>query len=141
MTVGVGVIGEGHLVSILQSDQPGHSVGARAIHTNPAVMIDMHEGKCGIDRGIHDSDIQSVDGVDRFPISDRGSAQWINSHSETRISNGIHVDDILQIPHIGQRQIFLASGRRFDRFLVRNSFYFVIALLAKDRSRDPVSSA
>ena len=59
MTVGVGIIGEGHLVLILQVDEPGHCVWARTIHPNPAVMIDRHEGKCGINRGIYDRDIQS----------------------------------------------------------------------------------
>ena len=127
MTVGVGVIGEGHLVSILQVDQPGHSVRARAIHPNPAVMIDRHEGKCGINREIYDRDIQSVDGVDRFPISEGGSAQRVNRQSEARIANGVHVDDILQILHVGQHQIFLASGRCFDCLLVRNSFHLAIA--------------
>ena len=77
-----------------------------------AVMIDRHEGKCGINRGIHDSDIQSIDRVDRFPISEGGSAQRVNSQSEARIANGVHVDDILQISHVGQHQIFLAGGRR-----------------------------
>jgi hypothetical protein len=69
MTVGVGIIGEGHLVLITQVDQRGHSVRTRAVHPNFAVMIDRHEGKRWINRGIYDIDIQSVEGTNWFPIS------------------------------------------------------------------------
>jgi hypothetical protein len=91
-------------------------------------MIDRHEGKCGINRRIHDCDIQSVDGVDRFPISDGGSAQRVNRQSEARIANGVHVDDVLQILHVGQHQILRAGGRCFDCLLIWNSFYFAVAV-------------
>jgi hypothetical protein len=41
--VGVRVIGERDAVLILQVDQPGHGIGAGAIHAGFAVVVDGHE--------------------------------------------------------------------------------------------------
>src|SRR5581483_8431774 len=97
-----------------------------AIHSNLAVMIETHERKGRIDRGIYDGDIQSVDGVDWFPVAEGGSAQRVNSQSETRIPDQVHVDDVFQILDIGQHKILLAGGRRLDCLFVWNSFYAAI---------------
>ena len=59
--VRVGVVGECDVILILEPDQPGHRVGAGAVHADLAVVIDRHERKGRIDLRIHDLDVQAVD--------------------------------------------------------------------------------
>ena len=54
VAVGVGIVGEGDAELILEADEPGHRVGARAVHADLAVVIDGHEGERRIDRRVHD---------------------------------------------------------------------------------------
>ena len=78
----VGVVGEGDAVLVLEADQPGHRVGARAVHADLAVVIDRHEREGRIDRRVDDGDIEAVNVVDRLPVVHGRAAQRIDAELE-----------------------------------------------------------
>ena len=45
VAVGVGIVAEGDVEVVLELDEPGHGVGAGAIHADLAVMVDGHEAR------------------------------------------------------------------------------------------------
>jgi len=57
--VGICVIAEGDPIAILEADEPGHRVRARAVHPDRPVMVDGHEREGRIDQWIDDSDVSS----------------------------------------------------------------------------------
>ncbi len=59
--VGVGIVRERDAIAILQLDEPRHRVRARAVHADPAVVIDRHERERRIDRRVDDGDVETVD--------------------------------------------------------------------------------
>ena len=58
--VGIGVVAEGEVEAVLELDQAGHRIGARAVHANLAVVVERHEPERRIDRRVGDGDIQAV---------------------------------------------------------------------------------
>ena len=114
MAVGVAVVGEGDPESIFQLDEPCHGIGARRVHADLAVVIDGHEREGRIDHGVHDGDVELVDGVDRFPVRPGGAAERIHAEREAGAPDGGHVDDVLQIPDVGEDQVFLVRDRGRD---------------------------
>ena len=121
--VRVRVVAERHLILIFQPDQPRHRVRTGTVHANLAVMIHGHERERGIDDRIDDLDIESIDGVDRLPVWLRRAAQRIDAHLQSCRTNGIHIDDILQIVDIRHHEILLTGGRRFHRLLIRHALH------------------
>ena len=109
--VRVGVVGEGDAVLILEADEPGHRVGAGAVHADLAVVIDRHEREGRIDLRVHDIDVQTVDFVDRPPVMHRRAAERIHAQLETGGANRVHIDDVPQVVDIGQDEVFLVRGR------------------------------
>src|SRR5262252_232473 len=66
--VRVRIVGESHLILILQSYKPRHCIRAGTIHADLSIVIYCHERKRRINGWVHDSDIQSVNRIDRLPI-------------------------------------------------------------------------
>ena len=92
--VGVRIVGEGDVILVLEPDQPGHRVGAGAVHADLAVVIDRHERKGRIDLRIDDRDVQAVDRVDRLPVMHRGAAERIDAELQAGGADRLHVDDV-----------------------------------------------
>ena len=105
--VGVGIVGEGDLVAILEPDEPGHRIGAGTVHADLAVVIDRHEREGRIDLRIHDGDVQLVDRVDRLPIMHGGAAERVDGELEVGGADRLHVDDVAQVIDVRQDEIFL----------------------------------
>ena len=115
MPVRVGVVGEGDAVLILQADQPGHRIGAGAVHADLAVVIDRHERERRIDLRVHHLDVQAVDFVDRLPVVHRRAAERVHAQLQAGGADRVHVDDVPQVVDIGQDEIFLVRGRCLER--------------------------
>ena len=60
MPVRVGIVAKSDIEPILKLYQAGHREGARAIHSDFAVMIHCHERKRGIHIWIHDRNLEAV---------------------------------------------------------------------------------
>ena len=67
----------------------------------------------------------AVERVDRLPIWRRGAAERIHTHREAGAANRVHVDHVLQIPHVRQDEVFLVRGRRSERALERDPLHTV----------------
>src|ERR1700720_4979972 len=89
MPIRVGIVSEGYLVLIFQSDQPGHRIGAGAIHTDFAVVVHGHERKRRVNDWVDHGDVQSINGVDWLPVRPRRSAQWVDAEFELGAANRI----------------------------------------------------
>ena len=113
MSVCVAVVGEGDPKPIFQFDESCHGMGARWVHADLAVVIDGHEREGRIDHRVHDGDVELVDRVDRLPVRLAGAPERIHAEREAGAPDGRHVDDVLQIPDIGQDEVVLvrAGGR------------------------------
>ena len=99
--VGIRVVANRHLKTILQRHQARHRVGARAVHPDSAVVVERHERKRRIDRGVDDRDLQAVARRDRLPVGKRRAAQWIDADGHAGIADGVDVDDGVQIVDVG----------------------------------------
>ena len=64
---------------------------------------------------------RAVERVDRLPVRLRGAAERIHAQREAGAADRVHVDDVLQIPHVGQDEVLLVRGRRRERALERAS--------------------
>ena len=61
--------------------------------------------------GLTTVDVQPINRIDRLPIRPRGSAQRVHTKLQVGAANGVDVDDVLQIAHIGQNEVFLVRAR------------------------------
>ena len=125
--VRIGVVGEGHLVLVLEADEPGHRVRAGAVHADLAVVIDGHERKRRVDLRVHDVNVQAVNLVDRPPVVDRCAAQGIHSQRESGAANRLQIDDVPQIDDVGNDEVFLVGRAGLDRPVERDAFHRAIA--------------
>ena len=106
MTVTVGIVGKAEAVFVLQLKQAGHGIGARRIHSNPAVVIERHEREGWVDHRIGHRDVQLVDFVDCLPVRQRRTAKRVNTELQTRSADRIDINDVRQIIDIGKDKVF-----------------------------------
>ncbi len=119
--VGVRIVGKRYLVLIFQSDEPCHRIWTGTIHADLPVVIHCHERKCWVNGWIHDDDVEPVNGIDRLPIRTSGAAQRVHANFEASAANCIHVNDVFEIAHVWQDEVFLVRRRGLERFGKRNS--------------------
>ena len=86
-------------------------------------MIDGHEREGGIHLRVHHLDVESVHRVDRLPVVHRGAAERIDRECEARCADRVEVDDIAQIVHVGQREVFAMRRRRAQRRVDRDPLH------------------
>ena len=110
--IGVGIVGEGDLVAILEPDEASHRVRAGAVHADLAVVVDGHEREGRIDLRIDDSNVQLVDGVDRLPVMHGRAAERVDGELEVGGADCLHVDDVAQVIDVRQDEIFLVRRVR-----------------------------
>ena len=79
VAVGVGIIAESDVESVLEAYQAGHGVRTRAVHANLSVMIHRHERERRIDSRIDDRDFETVTLGKRSPICRGGAAERIDA--------------------------------------------------------------
>ena len=120
--VRVGVVGEGDAVPILEADEPGHRVWARAVHANLAVVIHGHEREGRVDLRVHHVDIHAIGFVDRPPVMHRRAAERVHPQLEAGGADCVHVDDVPQVLDIGQDEVLSVRGRCLDRRRQRHAF-------------------
>src|SRR5215469_3634706 len=90
-------------------------------------MINRHEGKSRIDVLVDHVELQSVDRIDRLPVRQGSSTEWINANLETGAPNRLHVHDVFEIANEPCYEVLLMGGRQTKRLVVCNSFYrFII---------------
>src|SRR5215469_2110885 len=90
-------------------------------------MINRHEGKSRIDVLVDHIELQSVDRIDRLPVRQGSSTQWINANLETGAADRIHVYDVLEIANERRDEVFLVRRCRTKRLIVGNSLYRFIS--------------
>ena len=108
---------------VLQRDQAGHRVRARAVHADLAVVIDGHERERRVDLAVDDLDVETVDAIDRLPVVHGSAAERIDAELQSRRTDRLHVDDVPQVLDVRQHEVLLvqssqrvgalASGTRF----------------------------
>jgi hypothetical protein len=118
--VRIGIVPERHPVAILQPDEPGHRVGAGAVHPDRAVVVHGHERERRIDLGIGDLDVEPIHRVDRLPVVHRGAAERIDRKREARRADHVEVDDVPQVVHVRQDEIVAMGRCRADRGVDRS---------------------
>ncbi len=109
MPVGIGIVGEGDLVAILQADQARHRIGTGTVHADAAIVIHGHERKRRIDLRVHDVDAQTVFGVDGLPVLNTRPAKRIDGQLQTRSANSFHVQHVSQILDVGGNEVLLVN--------------------------------
>jgi hypothetical protein len=129
VSIGIRVIGERDGVAVLEADEPRHRVGAGAVHSNRAVVVDGHERESRIDQRIDDLDVQPIDLVDRLPVMHGGAAERVDGELEPGAANSAHVDDIAQVVDVGKNQVFLPRRLGVDRSGERHSLYRGVTIL------------
>ena len=132
--VGVGVVGERDPVAVLEADEPGHRVGARAVHADLAVVVDRHEREGRIDLRIDDRDVEAVDRVDRLPVVHAPRRRADRRRASGRAARIASMSMTLpQIVDIGQDEIVLV--RRLPRLMAAaNGMRFTPALPPRSSS-------
>ena len=123
VTVVVRVVAKGDVELVLERDQARHGERAGAIHPDLAVFIQGHEGEGRVDLVVHHLDVQTVGLGDDVPVGDTGAAQRIDTDLDTRVLDGIHVQHVLQIIHIGGDIVVLDHERALERLGERHPFH------------------
>ena len=117
VAVDVRIVSEGDVEIVFQSDQTFHGIGGGAVHPDLAVPVDGHEGEGRIDDPVHHLEGESVAVGDGIPEVHRRPAERIDADFEPCFGNRFHVDDILQILHIGRHIVIFINEPRFKRLL------------------------
>src|SRR5262249_19582840 len=115
---GVRVVPEGDGEAVLEPDQPGHGVGAGAVHADLAVVIDAHEAEGAVHGRVHHRQVEPVGLGDRLPVGDRGAAQRIDADLHLRVASRLQIDHVGQVADVGRDVVVLVRGARLQGRLV-----------------------
>ncbi len=107
----IGVAGKCDVEPLLQPHESLHRVGGRGIHADAAVPVQSHEAERGIDFVTDDREVQPVALGDRRPVVHPGAPERIYAQSQTGAADGVHVDHVPEIAHVGV-QIVMTMCRR-----------------------------
>ena len=94
VAIDIGVVAEGDIEIVLESDQAGHGVRRRTIHANLAVAVDRHERKGGVDPIVDHRQVEPVALGDQPPVAHRRTAHGIDAQPEAGAANGIQVEHL-----------------------------------------------
>ncbi len=123
VTVVVRVVAKGDVELVLEGNQARHCERAGAIHPDLAVFIKSHEGEGRVDLVVHHLDIQAIGLGDDVPVGDAGATQRIDTDLDARVLDGIHIQHVLQIIHIGGDIVVLDHERALERLGERHPFH------------------
>ncbi len=123
VTVVVRVIAKGDVELVFKGNQARHGERAGAVHPDLAVFIQGHEGEGWVDLVVHHLDVQTIGLGDDVPVGDAGAAQRIDTDLDARVLDGIHVQHVLQIIHIGGDIVVLDHERALERLGKRHPFH------------------
>ena len=112
VSVRIRIIAERESVFVLQADELGHRIGARAVHPDFAVVVDGHEREARIDGRIYHADVEPIVLGNARPIGDARSAQGIGTQAQFCPANRLDIDHVLQIGHVRRREILLVGSAR-----------------------------
>ncbi len=123
VTVVVRVVAKGDVELVLESDQARHGERAGTVHPDLAVFIQGHEGEGRVDLVVHHLDVQVIGLGDDVPVGDAGSPQRIDTDLDARVLDGIHIQHVLQIIHIGGDIVVLDHERALERLGERHPLH------------------
>ena len=129
MPIGIGVVANGDLKPIFQRDETRHRKRARAVHPDPAVVIDAHESKRGVDSLVDDRELQAVARRNGLPVRQRRAAQRVHANRHTSAADRLHVDDAAEVVHVREDKILLVDRWRAERRLERDALRCGVARL------------
>src|ERR1700704_4817270 len=115
MPVAVRIVSPGDVETILELYQPLHRIWARTIHADLAIVVESHEGEPRVDVRVGHRDIQTVTLGDWLPVGQGSPAQRIYPDLQTRGSDCIHVDDVLEIFDIRHDEVLLMRSGSLQR--------------------------
>ena len=96
---------------VLQPEQTGHRVRARAVHADLAVVIHGHEREGRVDSRIDHFDLEAVNAIDRLPVVHARAAERVHCELQSRGADRVHVDDVPQVLHVRSREVLLVERR------------------------------
>src|SRR6516225_11693115 len=129
--IGIRVVGKSDPIAILEPNKPRHRVGARAVLTDLAVMIDGHERKGRVDPRVDYIDIDLIEGVDWLPVMNGSAAKRVYCELEPGGANNLHIYDVPQVVDIRVDKILLMSIGAIQGGGERHAFNFGIAFSQK----------
>ena len=105
MTIRVGIVAKCHGEPVLELDQLGHSVRARAVHADFAVVVDSHEGEGRIHPGVDHGNVEAVQRGDRLPVMHGGAAERIDAQANASDPDAININDVGEVLDIRRQEI------------------------------------
>src|SRR5438552_2493673 len=75
-------------------------------------MIDRHKREGRIYGGVDDRDVQSINRVDWLPVMHGGATERVDGELQASAADSLHINDVAQIPYVGQDKIFVMRRLR-----------------------------
>ncbi len=123
VTVVVWVVAKGDVELVLEGNQARHGERAGAVHPDLAVFIQGHEGEGRVDLVVHHFDVQTIGLGDDVPVGDAGAAQRIDTDLDAGLLDGLHVQHVLQVIHIGSDIIVQGHERALEGLGERHALH------------------
>ncbi len=123
VTVVIGVVAKSDVELVFKRNQAGHGERAGAVHPDLAVLVQGHEGEGRIDAIVDHFDIEIIGLGDDVPIGDAGAAQGIHANLDAGLLDGIQIQHVLQIIHIGGDIVVFDHERALERIGERHAFH------------------
>ncbi len=121
MAVVIRIAGKCNLITVLETDQALHRVAGGRVHANLAIPVDGHEAERRVDKFIDHIQIQAVMLANRRPVIHSGAAQRVDTKTQARVADGVHVDHVLQVGHVGVDVIMAVRGIGTQRFFMADA--------------------
>ena len=135
MAIAVGIVADGHVEAIPETDQPGHRIGRRAVHADPAVPVEWHEGECRIQFVVDHLDANPEPLRDRVPEREAGAAERIDADAKACTANDVGIDDRREIAHVRPDVVMCVRRPGVLRALVGDARHMVRRQTTTPRSR------
>ena len=74
-------------------------------------MVQGHEPERGVERRVHDRELEPVALGDPGPVAEGGAAQWVHSDPQSRRADRLQINSTCQRRDVRLDQIFLVSAR------------------------------
>ena len=110
--VGIGVAGDRDVEAVAVFDQAAHDVRRRAVHPDLAVVVERHEAEGRVDLSVYDLQVEPVPLLDRLEVGDRRATQRVDADVHTGLADGVDVDHVREVVHVGRHVVVRRGLRR-----------------------------